>query len=417
MEVDVAIVGGGMVGASLALALRGLHLDVALIEALAPDSAAQTSFDERTTALGNGTRRVFEALKVWDSMRGDAAAIRTIHVSERGGFGFARLVAAEQGIEAFGYVVPNRVIGRVLWEALRRPAHGPGRLELCMPASVRDAVIGAERVELRVEGAEFGSRRIAARLAVAADGANSVLRERAGIGAAVEDYAQTAVIASVRAERAHDGTAYERFTTDGPLAFLPRHDGSYTVIWTLAPERAAEVLCLDDAVFLQALQQAFGWRVGRLEQVGRRASYPLALTRAEATVAARTVLIGNASQSLHPVAGQGFNLGLRDAATLAELIGELRGGAPESAAAGADVGAAPFLASFAARRVADRGGVTRFTDGLIRLFGDDRPGVGFARNLGLLLFDLAPPAKRALSRLSLGFAGRTPRLARGLPLR
>jgi 2-octaprenyl-6-methoxyphenol hydroxylase len=408
MEVDVAIVGGGMVGASLALALRGLDLDVALIESLAPDSAAQTSFDERTTALGNGTRRVFEALQVWDSMRGEAAAIRTIHVSERGGFGFARLVAAEQGIEAFGYVVPNRVIGRVLWEALRRPAPGPGRLELCMPASVRDAVIGSERVELRLEGAECGSRRIAARLAVAADGANSVLREHAGIGAAVEDYGQTAVIASVRAERAHDDTAYERFTKDGPLALLPRHDGSYTVIWTLDPARAAEVLGLEDAVFLQALQQAFGWRVGRLEEVGRRASYPLALTRAEATVAARTVLIGNASQSLHPVAGQGFNLGLRDAATLAELIGEQQGG---------DVGAAPFLASFAARRVADRGGVTRFTDGLIRLFGDDRPGVGFARNLGLLLFDLAPPAKRALSRLSLGFAGRTPRLARGLPLR
>jgi 2-octaprenyl-6-methoxyphenol hydroxylase len=408
LEVDVAIVGGGMVGASLALALRGLDLDVALIESLPPDSSAQTSFDERTTALGNGTRRVFEALQVWDSIRGEAAAIRSIHVSERGGFGFARLVAAEQGIEAFGYVVPNRVIGRVLWEALRRPAAGPGRLDLYMPASVRDAEIGSERVELRLEGAECGSLTIAARLAVAADGAKSVLRERAGIGAAVEDYGQTAVIASVRAERAHDGTAYERFTTDGPLALLPRHDGSYTVIWTLDPGRAAEVLRLEDAVFLQGLQQAFGWRVGRLEQVGRRAAYPLALTRAEATVAARTVLIGNASQSLHPVAGQGFNLGLRDAATLAELIGEQQGG---------DVGAAPFLARFAARRVADRGGVTRFTDGLIRLFGDDRPGVGFARNLGLLLFDLAPPAKRALSRLSLGFAGRTPRLARGLPLR
>jgi 2-octaprenyl-6-methoxyphenol hydroxylase len=408
LEVDVAIVGGGMVGASLALALRGLDLDVALIESLPPDSSAQTSFDERTTALGNGTRRVFEALQVWDSIRGEAAAIRSIHVSERGGFGFARLVAGEQGIEAFGYVVPNRVIGRVLWEALRRPAAGPGRLDLYMPASVRDAEIGSERVELRLEGAECGSLTIAARLAVAADGAKSVLRERAGIGAAVEDYGQTAVIASVRAERAHDGTAYERFTTDGPLALLPRHDGSYTVIWTLDPGRAAEVLRLEDAVFLQGLQQAFGWRVGRLEQVGRRAAYPLALTRAEATVAARTVLIGNASQSLHPVAGQGFNLGLRDAATLAELIGEQQGG---------DVGAAPFLARFAARRVADRGGVTRFTDGLIRLFGDDRPGVGFARNLGLLLFDLAPPAKRALSRLSLGFAGRTPRLARGLPLR
>lgn len=416
MEVDVVIVGGGMVGASLALALRGLDLEVALIEAQAPDSAAQPSFDERTTALGNGTRRVFETLGVWEPMRREAGAIRGIHVSERGGFGFARLLAAEQGLEAFGFVVANRVIGRVLWEALRRPdPNARARLELIVPATIRDAAISGERVELSIDGPR-GPQRIAARLAVAADGARSILRDRAGIAAHIEDYQQVAVIANLRAERAHDGTAFERFTPSGPIALLPLHDGSYTAIWTLAPELAAPVLQQGDAAFLRGLQAAFGWRAGRLEQAGRRASYPLALTRADASVADRTVLIGNASQSLHPVAGQGFNLGLRDAATLAEVLAEAL--APTLAdSRDIDVGAASVLANFAARRAADRSGVTRFTDSLVKLFSDERPGFGLVRNLGLLLFDMSPPAKTALSRLSLGFAGRTPRLARGLGLR
>jgi 2-octaprenyl-6-methoxyphenol hydroxylase len=423
MQFDVVIVGGGMVGASLALALRGLALDVLLVEAHAPDSVAQPSFDERTTALGNGTRRIFEALGVWEAMRGAAAPIRCIHVSERGGFGFARLVAAEQGIEAFGYVVANRVIGRTLWEALRRPqAVARGSLELRAPATVGALEVAADRIWLSVEPAAAGAppERVGARLVVAADGAQSMLRGQAGIGAEVEDYGQTAIIANIGTEPANDGTAYERFTSSGPLAVLPLHDGSYTVIWTLAPELAAQTLRLGDTEFLAALQGAFGWRVGRLRRVGRRVAYPLLLTRADDTAANRVLLIGNASQALHPVAGQGFNLGLRDAATLAEVLAEAlaetlavpSGGVGEPP----DVGDPALLASFCARRAADRRGVTRFTDGLIKLFGDERPGFGVARNLGLLLFDLAPPAKRALSRLSSGFSGRTPRLARGLSL-
>jgi 2-octaprenyl-6-methoxyphenol hydroxylase len=418
MQFDVVIVGGGMVGASLALALRGLALDVLLVEAYVPDSAAQPSFDERTTALGNGTRRIFEALGVWDAMRDAAAPIRSIHVSERGGFGFARLVAAEQGIEAFGYVVANRVIGRTLWESLRRadPA-ARGSLQLRAPATTGALETATDRIWLTIEGSGSAAQtlRVGARLVVAADGAQSLLRGQAGIGAEVADYGQTAIIANVGAEPVNDGTAYERFTPSGPLAVLPLHDGSYTVIWTLAPEIAAQTLALGDAEFLSALQRAFGWRVGRLRRVGRRVAYPLVLTRADETPANRLVLIGNAAQALHPVAGQGFNLGLRDAATLAEVLAEAL--AAQSAAAGpTDVGDPALLASFAARRATDRRGVTRFTDGLVKLFADERPGFGVARNLGLLLFDLAPPAKRARSRLSSGFSGRTPRLARGLSL-
>lgn len=249
-----------------------------------------------------------------------------------------------------------------------------------------------------------------ARLVVAADGAQSQVRAAAGIAAGLEDYRQVAIVAHVRASRAADGTAYERFTPTGPFAVLPLHDGAYGVVWTLEPLQAERVLALSDKEYLLALQQAFGWRAGRLQQVGRRSAYPLKLTRADRLTGQRVVLIGNAAQGLHPVAGQGFNLGLRDAATLAEVIGE----AVARAGVQADVGAPAVLAEFAARRRADRDGVTRFTDGLVKLFGDTRAGVPLLRDLGLLLFDLSPTAKQALSRLSWGFAGRMPRLSRGL---
>jgi 2-octaprenyl-6-methoxyphenol hydroxylase len=410
MDYDVAIVGGGMVGASLALALRGLPLSVLLIEGFAPDSASQPSFDDRTTALGNGTRRIFEALGVWPAMAADAGAIRTIHVSDRGRFGFARLEAAQQGVDAFGYVVANRAIGQALWQALRQPgADALARLELRVPARASDIDVSAACVALTVTptAAAAAGERCRARLLVAADGAQSGIRDLVGIGAHVEDYGQTALVVNVAADRPNDGTAYERFTPTGPLAVLPLRDGSYTFVWTLAPAAAQAALALDDAAFLATLQRAFGWRAGRLVRAGRRSQYDLALTRADETVATRTVLIGNAAQALHPVAGQGFNLGIRDAATLAEVLAERPG----------DAGDPTLLASFAARREDDRRGVTRFTDGLVKLFRDERRAVGVARSLGLLLFDLAPPAKNALSRVSWGFAGRAPRLARGLRIR
>ena len=415
MKVDVAIVGGGMVGASLALALRGLGVEVLLVEGIAPGSSAQPSFDDRTTALGNASRHIFESLGVWGDIAPQASGIRTIHVSDAGRFGFARLRAEEQGIDAFGYVAANRVIGAALWKQLSALSGGvvmrvPAMAEeievtdagaaftLVSKAAVGDAAVGRPDVRERVE----------ARLLVAADGAHSAVRAAAAIGADVEDYDQIAIVANVGADHPHDGTAYERFTPSGPIAVLPLYDGSYGVIWSCRPEDAAGVLSLDDARYLRELQARFGWRAGRFVRAGKRASYPLKLTRAAETTATRTVLIGNAAQALHPVAGQGFNLGLRDAAMLAEVIANAGGG---------DVGAPGLLHRFAEWRAADRGGVVRFTDGLVKLFGSSRPGVGILRNLGLLIFDLAPPAKSALARVSAGFGGPTPRLARGLPVR
>jgi 2-octaprenyl-6-methoxyphenol hydroxylase len=418
---DVVIVGGGMVGASLAVALGDTGLKVMLIESIAPGASAQPSFDDRTTALGNASRRIFEALGVWAHIAPQASPIRTIHVSDAGRFGFARLKAEEQGIEAFGFIVTNRTIGAALWAKLS-DVKG---VTLRVPAHTESVEIGADGVSITLIDDRTGAKEIiSTRLVVAADGAHSSVRTAAGIDAEVEDYDQVAMVANVAADRTHDGTAYERFTQAGPLALLPLHDGSWGVVWSAQSAQSARLLALSDSAFLDELQTTFGWRAGRFTKIGKRASYPLKLSRAVTTVATRSVLIGNAAQALHPVAGQGFNLGLRDAAMLAELLAATQRTASatsptsgESGAANTDPGSPELLARFEAWRSGDRSGVIRFTDGLIKLFGDKRPGMGLARNLGLLMFDLAPPAKSALARVSAGFAGPAPRLSRGLSLR
>src|SRR5215469_6193578 len=356
LEVDVAIIGGGMVGASLAAALAAAGRRLLLVESVPFGAAAQPSFDERTTALGNASRRIFEGLGVWSSIAPEAAAIRTIHVSEAGRFGFARLTAEEQGIEAFGYVVANRCVGAALWNRM----NAMPELSVHAPARVADLAITPERVAFTVVEGSGNSLPVRAQLLVAADGANSQIRAAAGIDAEVVDYEQVAVVANLAADHANGGWAYERFTPTGPLAVLPRHDGGLAVIWACRPAHAQALVALDEDAYLAELQGQFGWRAGRFVRAGRRSAYPLRLTRAATSVAARTVLVGNAAQALHPVAGQGFNLGLRDAAMLAEVISGATG----------DAGGPAVLRQFVDWRARDRRSVVRFTDGLIRLFGD-----------------------------------------------
>jgi 2-octaprenyl-6-methoxyphenol hydroxylase len=396
-RVDIAIVGGGMVGASLGLALAGTPLTVMVIEPVLADSAAQPSFDDRSSALGNGSRRVLETLGVWEALAPHAGPVREIQVSDAGHFGAARLVASEQGLEALGYVASNRHIGAALRGGLARCP----QLLMRQPGRVVAATVGADAARLELESGE----RVEARLVVAADGARSLVRDAAGIAASDEDYHQVAIVVHVATDRPATGIAYERFTRTGPLAVLPLPDGHYTVVWTLAPARAEAVLALAAQDFDAELQAAFGWRIGRLLRSGKRASYPLRLSRAELLTGPRTVLVGNAAQALHPVAGQGFNLGLRDAATLAELV-----------ATAADPGAPALLESYARRRGSDRSGMIRFTDTLVRGFASERPGMAALRALALAAFDLSPTAKRALARVSWGFGGTTPRLMRGLPV-
>lgn len=399
---DVAIVGGGMVGASLAVTLRPLGLRVALIESVPLQSDAQPSFDERTTALSNGSRRIFSGLGVWESIAAEAAPIRRIHVSDQGRFGFARIDARDEGVAALGFVVANRVLGAALWERLE---HQPG-LEVFCPAQVDEVAAETDRVDLRLTRGDGSVCELTTRLLVAADGAQSSMRSILGIAATTWDYEQSAIVTNVATRKFHDHVAYERFTPTGPLAILPLADGRCTVVWTLAPDVAESTMQLTNDEFLAALQERFGFRLGRFTRVGRRHSYPLALTRAEERVGTRVVIIGNAAQGLHPIAGQGFNLGLRDVATLAEVISEST----------ATLGEESMLARYDEWRRTDRRSVIAFTDGLIRLFNNPLGSIRAARDLGLLLFDVLPPAKSALSALSLGVTGRLPRLARGMPL-
>ena len=411
MSFDVAIVGGGMVGATLSVALAPLNLRVALIEAIPHNAASQPSFDERTTALSNGSRRILETLGVWRTLSAQATAIRKIHVSDQGRFGFARIDAAEQGLKAMGYVVANRALGNALWSRLEE-SQG---LKVFCPAQVSKVTAQNEAVciEITEQGAMTGGADlptvIDAKLIVAADGAQSAVRGAFGIEADVRDYDQTAVITTVLPQRFHDNVAYERFTSDGPLALLPLDGGRCTLVLTLTKDLARAALAWSDEEFLAEVQRRFGFRLGRFLKVGRRVPYPLSLTQAARTSAPRCVIIGNAAQGLHPVAGMGFNLGLRDVASLAELIAE-------NARGDADPGLPKLLSDYDAWRREDRGGVIAFTDGLMRLFSNPLSSVRRLRNLGLLAFDLLPPAKSALSRLSTGGGGRVPKLARGVAL-
>jgi len=247
---------------------------------------------------------------------------------------------------------------------------------------------------------------------VAADGAQSAVRKAFGVDADVRDYEQTAVITAVLPQRFHDYVAYERFTDSGPLALLPLADGRCTLVLTLSPAMSESAMAWSDEEFLAEVQRRFGFRLGRFLKVGRRVAYPLSLTRASRTSAPRCAIVGNAAQGLHPVAGMGFNLGLRDVASLAELIAERR-----RADADADIGDPALLTEYDAWRAADRDGSIGFTDGLVRVFSNPLRSVQRLRNLGLLAFDLLPPAKAALSRLSTGSAGRIPKLARGVALK
>jgi 2-octaprenyl-6-methoxyphenol hydroxylase len=403
---DLAIVGGGLVGASLALSLAPLGMHIALLEAIAPGAGdSHPSFDERTTALANGTVRAFRTLGVWEAMTREAAPIRRIHVSDQGRFGSARVDAAEQGLDALGYVVPNRAIGAALWQGLGRCA----TVDVIAPARVTGSAQAGDvrTVQYELDGE---SRTLAAKLVVAADGIHSLVREQSGIGADRIEYEQTAITAVVVTQRFHDHVAYERFTESGPIAVLPLTDGRCGLVWTARPAEVERLLALGDEEFIAEFQRAFGFRLGRFLRVGKRASYGLVLSRAERHVGPRLAVVGNAAQGLHPIAGQGFNLGLRDAMSLAEVIADRRvAGTP-------DPGTPELLQDYADWREADRRRIVAFTDGLVRLFSTPLGALRTLRSLGLLAFDVLPPAKSALARLSVGAAERVPRLARGVPL-
>ncbi|HEU5397767.1 MAG TPA: 2-octaprenyl-6-methoxyphenyl hydroxylase [Gammaproteobacteria bacterium] len=402
-EYDLIIVGGGLVGASLAAALAPLPLKVAVVEAVPFGSRGQPSFDDRITALSEGSRRIFQGMGVWAAMAAEAHPIRHIHVSDRGRFGVTRLHADEVGVDALGYVTPNRLIGKALVDFIS----GKPNIALHAPAKLKSFKVRTEGVSVEPEGAAVTT--LEAKLLVAADGAQSEIRRQLGIAGQKWDYAQTAVVCNVCVERPQADTAYERFADDGPVALLPLGGDRYGFVWVTATEAAPALLGLDDASFMEQAAARFNGRVGRFIQVGKRASYPLSMVRAEAQQAERTLIIGNAAHALHPIAGQGFNLSLRDVAMLAEVLADAHRD-------GKDLGAAPVLARYVDARAGDQRGTAIFTDLLNRLFANPLGTVAFSRNAGILALELLPGARRTLLRHNMGLGGTLPKLARGLPL-
>lgn len=399
---DVLIIGGGLVGASLAIALDRLELDVGLVEA-SPAGTLPPVFDQRNLSFSEATVNALTALGVLQKLRAPTGAIERIHVTRQGDFGRTQLDASKYGRSEFGRVVIARDFGEAL-EA--RLAELP-RLRRYRPMRFVGLAPSGDDVRVVRLGGGEGERELRTHLLVAADGTGSAVRTALGIGSENFDYEQTLFVARVRAERAPDGTAYERFGPHGPTALLPRGDRHYGLVHGVARDEADAVAALDEAGFLECVQRAFGWRVGRLLECGPRSAYPMARMMANALTAPRAVLVGNAAQTIHPIGAQGFNLGLRDALTLAELIEHARGDE-----AAADPGDAGLLARYAARRREDRERTVAFSDGLARLTANPSDGIRPLRSLGLFAADRLPSAQAFLVGAAMGYRGDVPALCR-----
>lgn len=400
-EYDIAIIGGGLVGASVACALEPLGFRLLLVEQVPFRAGAQPSYDDRTLALSHSSCRILEGLGLWPGLAGHATPIREVIVSEHGRPGRVVLSASEMGVEWLGHVVEARAFGGVVLERLGQL---PG-LEIRCPASVDAIESGADFLRLGLRD-ETGIVQVRTRLLVGADGAASTVRKLLGIPAAVHDYGQSAVICNITPERAHEGRAFERLTETGPFAVLPHAGGRCGLVWSERSDAAPALLELSENEFIECAQRRFGSPLGRILKIGRRSSYPLKLVRAETDLRARAVILGNAAHAIHPVGAQGFNLGLRDVAVLAEVLAE----------SGGDPGSLEQLSAYSDWRRPDQGETIAWTDGMARLFANPSPAAALARNAGLFLHALLPPLRRRLASQAMGYRGRTPRLALGQPL-
>jgi len=411
---DVLIVGGGMVGASLACALlpvaAELKLRVAVVETEplpAPgEPVFQPSYDARSTALALGVRAPFEQMGIWSTLTRHLTPIRHIHVSDRGHFGVTRMDAEREQVPALGYVVENHWLGQVLLSRLQQD--GAPWIDFIAPARVLGVENRAEgsRVQL-ARGAENETSTLTAALVVVADGGRSPLREALGIGYRQTSYEQHALVANVSLDRPHRHIAYERFTDSGPIALLPGEDldaqARCGLVWTLPEEQIDEVVALEENAFLNLLQQRFGYRAGRFTRVGESYHYPLKLVLAEEQVRAGLVVLGNAAHALHPIAGQGFNLAFRGVTALADLIIQRQRD-------GLALGDLQALQTFEQARRHDQFRTIQFSDRTLKLFTSRQPLLTLARDLGLTALELCPLGKTLLTRAAMGLDQPAPRL-------
>lgn len=387
---NVIIVGGGMAGATLALAISSLSqgkLSVSLIEAALPEEK-HPGFDARAIALAHGTCQRLSKIGIWDSFADCVTPITHVHVSDRSHAGFVNIDAKEHHIPELGNVIELHDAGERLFALLRK---APGVTLYC-PAKVENIQRHLDSVTVTLNNGET----VDGMLLVAADGSHSVVGQACHMQWQQDDYGQVAIIANVKTSIDPQGKAFERFTEFGPLALLPMSQGRSSLVWCHQQEQAGTIKSWDDETFIHKLQQAFGWRLGKITQAGTRFCYPLSLRKALNPISHRTVLVGNAAQTLHPIAGQGFNLGIRDVMQLAESV-------VEAYRQGRDIGAYSLLNTYQQARAIDRDKTVTMTDGLVRVFANRCLPLVIGRNLGLMAMEMLPSARNVLARQTLGW--------------
>ncbi|RUR13517.1 2-octaprenyl-6-methoxyphenyl hydroxylase [Legionella sp. km772] len=384
-QVDILIIGGGLTGASLMLALRGLGFSCLLIERKSFEDKINPDFDARSLALSPASVDILSMLGVWELLHKEATPIHLIHVSDQHRFGSSRLHAEPN--KPLGYVVEMQYINRALHQLLDNK-------QVLTPATLihLDPVTHEARFQTPT-----GEHTVKAGLIVAADGTDSTVRSLCKLSASIKKYQQQAIVANIGLTKKHMHQAFERFTKEGPIAMLPMQGERMSLVWACSPQQAKKLLAVNEQEFLAQLQQAFGYRLGRFVKVGTRFSYPLQQLLMQQQVKWPLVFVGNAAHTLHPVAGQGFNLGLRDVATLAQCIVEY--GLNKK-----------MLDQYYKLRQSDQRAIINFTNGLIKLFTSRIPGVGLARDLGLILLDNSNFLKQCLSRYAQGYSGVIPDL-------
>ena len=390
-DYDLIIVGAGLAGNALVLALQGAGLRIAVIESASEQALRQSQAGDRALALAAGTVGVLQSWGAWQGVADKATAIKHIHVSDQGHFGKTRLSAENEGVDALGYVIAARDLEGHLAQLVDASS-----VDCFYDTRLVGLVAGndAMHVALKQQGQSLN---LSAALVVGADGGQSSVRQLLEIPQQVAEYGQTALVTTVQAALSHQNRAYERFTASGPLALLPMAGRQLSVVWTRSDEQAVDLMASGEAYVMAELQASFGYRLGLLKPVAPCRAFPLRLIRADRMIAPRAVIIGNAAHQLHPVAGQGFNLGLRDGVQLADML-------LQQHQAGADIGDAAFLKRYARLRQSDHAKTIQFTHQLVQIFSTDWLPVAAARNTGLVVLDHLPFAKHWLVRHAMGLA-------------
>lgn len=387
-EYDLLIVGGGLAGNCLALALQETGLRIAVIEAIDREQRFSSPAGDRALALASGSVRILEQVQVWQAASEYATRIKQIHISDQGHFGKTRLSAERENVAALGYVIEARHLEEVVADRVDQS----GVVQIC-PARLNGLMADEQQIHVSLKQ-DNKSLNLTSKLLVGADGGNSSVRKLLEIPQEVTEYGQTALVTSIATAKHHNETAFERFTASGPLALLPQGENC-SVVWTRLTAQAENLIQCNEQEFIAQLQDCFGYKLGEFSLVAPRRAFPLKLIRAERMLAERVVLIGNAVHQLHPVAGQGLNLGLRDVIQLADIL-------RQQLQQDKDIGSEDLLSAFAKQRQNDHDKLINFTDGVVRIFSNDWLPVTLARNAGLTLLDHIPGAKSILARHAMG---------------